>query len=218
MEPQKLDSAGSAPRLQIALLRASEIEECAELMAEAFEPNISYRAIFPHPDSRKAGLRLFFRSNLTLHLPTQTTYVARWEGKIAGTFTLEPPDAFHPGVIQMLRSGGLQLVFRFGFGVVRRMLKAKKVFAELEADAAPAPHTYLGLVAVAPAYQGRGIGREMMQEAVALLGAGNPCLLFTQEPRTVKFYEQFGWEIAIHRQMPVPDSRHAFPTWAMVRP
>ena len=60
----------------------------------------------------------------------------------------------------------------------------------------PEPHIHLGPVGVLPEFQGRGIGRGLMQRFCAAVDSeGKPAFLETDSPENVRFYEKSGFRL-----------------------
>lgn len=58
------------------------------------------------------------------------------------------------------------------------------------------PHWYLPWLAVAPAFQGRGLGGRLLEHGLANVDADElPAFLETPNPRTVPLYERHGFEV-----------------------
>jgi GNAT superfamily N-acetyltransferase len=65
------------------------------------------------------------------------------------------------------------------------------------------PCWFLDVVAVAPAAQGRGLGRKLVTHGLELARAdGCPAFLETSTPRNVPFYESLGFQVVDQRQAP----------------
>jgi ribosomal protein S18 acetylase RimI-like enzyme len=59
------------------------------------------------------------------------------------------------------------------------------------------PHWYLPLIGVDPAYQGRGLGSELLSRGLARCDRdGVPAYLEATSLRSVSLYERFGFETA----------------------
>lgn len=58
------------------------------------------------------------------------------------------------------------------------------------------PHWYLPLLAVAPEHQGRGLGGQLLQACLEVVDETHlPAYLETPNPRTVPFYERYGFGV-----------------------
>lgn len=58
------------------------------------------------------------------------------------------------------------------------------------------PHWYLGLLGVDPSFQGRGLGRYLLEPVLARCDAeGLGVYLETQKPENLAFYERFGCRV-----------------------
>ncbi|MCL6499491.1 MAG: GNAT family N-acetyltransferase, partial [Firmicutes bacterium] len=87
-----------------------------------------------------------------------TVYVAEGAGEVVGTFTLVLEERTPPPLWPILRR-------HLGFGAALRAF----VLLQLMGTSHPDPHTALvEAVAVLPEWRGRGVGRQMMAEALAL--------------------------------------------------
>jgi len=78
-------------------------------------------------------------------------------------------------------------------------------------------HYYLFAIAVDPAFQGRGIGKQLLAELHERADARKmPCYLETEKPRNVKLYESVGYRVVTDENIPRLPS--AVRMWTMVRP
>jgi ribosomal protein S18 acetylase RimI-like enzyme len=92
-------------------------------------------------------------------------------------------------------------------------LMAGRQRAISQAHASPAWH--LAFLATAPAHQGRGIGRRLLDHVLRRADAdGAPVWLETSDPANVPLYERFGFEVTarVHTSARLPTF------WVMVRP
>jgi ribosomal protein S18 acetylase RimI-like enzyme len=58
------------------------------------------------------------------------------------------------------------------------------------------PHWYLPWLGVDPSLQGRGLGRELIEHCLRIVDEDHlPAYLETPNPRTIPFYERYGFEV-----------------------
>jgi ribosomal protein S18 acetylase RimI-like enzyme len=63
------------------------------------------------------------------------------------------------------------------------------------------PHWYLPWLGVDPALQGRGLGGELLEHCLRIVDKDHlPAYLETPNPRTIPFYERYGFEATAHAQ------------------
>lgn len=61
------------------------------------------------------------------------------------------------------------------------------------------PHWYLPWLGVDPALQGEGLGGELLQHCLRIVDKDHlPAYLETPNPRTIPFYERYGFEVTGH--------------------
>ncbi|TNF31223.1 MAG: GNAT family N-acetyltransferase, partial [Deltaproteobacteria bacterium] len=78
-----------------------------------------------------------------------------------------------------------------------------------------APHWHLFQLGVDPARQGHGLGRAIMEHAVALADADRvPAYLETSNPVNLPFYRRFGFEVL----ETLSGGGDMPPVWTMLRP
>ncbi|MDQ2101437.1 GNAT family N-acetyltransferase [Azospirillum isscasi] len=94
------------------------------------------------------------------------------------------PVADRPRVEAMLRNAGLIVTARGADGALIGVARSITDFAFC---------CYLSDLAVDRAFQGRGVGKELMRRTRAAVGEGVTCLLLSA-PKAVTFYEAAGME------------------------
>lgn len=73
---------------------------------------------------------------------------------------------------------------------------AGRVFEQMGTYHPHEPHWYLPLIAVDPAYQGRGLGGALLKQALARCDADRlPAYLESSNPRNITLYQRHGFEI-----------------------
>ena len=77
------------------------------------------------------------------------------------------------------------------------------------------PHWYVHVLGVHPGQQGTGLGRALLDPALALADRDRaPVYLETSNPRNLTFYGHFGFEVT--REVRVPGGGP--PLWTLLRP
>lgn len=97
------------------------------------------------------------------------------------------PVADRPRVEAMLRNADLTITARVGGHSGGRLVGVARSVTDFVYCC------YLSDLAVDRAFQGRGIGKELMRRTRAAVGEGTTCLLLSA-PKAVTFYEQAGME------------------------
>jgi ribosomal protein S18 acetylase RimI-like enzyme len=135
------------------------IEVAIATVSQAFFDDPMYTYIEPDEGKRMRVLkaqnamavRLFYRAGLIDSTPDAKA-VAMWM----------KPGHTSPSPVQMLQSGALSVPFRSGFGAFSRLMSALGAGGELHKKAVPGSHWYLGIMAVDPSLQGKGLGTALI--------------------------------------------------------
>ena len=95
-----------------------------------------------------------------------------------------------------------------------RLLGGIRMLSFVERHHPSEPHWYVGVLGVAPAAQGRGVGRALLDDVFARSAADDrPVYLETTNPDNVALYEHFGFEIRERLEPPGGGP----PVWTMLR-
>ena len=204
--------------LAVHPLTAPLVPATADLLAQAFEVDSAYRAMFPGGD-RAEGLRDLFARNLAVHLPYGATWVGTGPtGELLATLTVRPPGGIPLGAWTMLRHGAVPFVRARGLGAMRRMLWLKRTYDALEQETAGGvPHWHLHMMAVAPQVQGQGVGTRVLHEVLGRTVAtdrSRPTVLATHLERNVVFYRRAGFSVVQRREI-APPGVAPYPVWLM---
>lgn len=214
-----IDSKGD---LKLCTLPPESLCEAAELAAAAFHDSPIYVAIcgdakttssattddeddgadhHPHSLLRRRFLRWLFERNFRLRLGTSANRaIFDDHGKLLAFFMFVAPDIADVGLWDMLRVGMLMAPFKFGIGVVKRLLSIKDDYELFEREVMDAhgnePMFRLERMVVHPDVQGKGLGSRALKQALGEADAARlPVLLSTQEERNVRFYGRLGFEV-----------------------
>ena len=115
---------------------------------------------------------------------------------------------------RMLRSVPWSVVAGFGRAAEGRLLGPGRYVDARHAALVPFRHWMLGLLGVAPEFQGQGWPSALLRPMLASIQAqGLPCYVETMDPRNVSRYEHFGFTVV--EQSMIPGT--GLTTWAMLR-
>jgi len=188
--------------LLIEKIQASEINEVADILADAFTTNPAYSIIFKRKNQQREGLLWLFKTSLILnnHKQTLTSVIKEKDtGKIIGTFTLIPPQGVKKGISIYSKIGILGFISKFGLTSLTRMLALESCNKlSLAKSIKNSEYYYLSMVVIREEYRGTGIGSYTIKQAIQELISSNPATnligLTTQLPENVTFYSQLGFD------------------------
>lgn len=191
----------------IRLVEPHEIEAVSRAAAEGFYDDPIMAWVFRDDDTRLRRLERAFEFFVgDIWFPHGHCYT---QDRIAGAAFWLPPGTWHLGVLAQLRlMPGMIAGTR---GAVVRLMRLLNV---MEAKHPQEEHYYLPVIAVAPAWQGRGFGAALMRPVLERCDAeGLPAYLEATTPRNRALYERQGFELldVIHAPGAGP------PMWRMWR-
>lgn len=188
-------------------MRADEIEPVADALARAFEDDPHFSWIVRQPGTRLDRLREAFEVFVRrLWLPHDASYT---HDRLVGAALWMPPGTWHVSLSTQLRL--LPATIHALRGDSPRLIRALNF---IERRHPRAPHWYLPMIGVAPAWQGRGFGAALLRPMLKRCDAeGTPAYLEASTPRNRALYERHGFEV-------VEECRYASdgpPLWRMWR-
>jgi GNAT superfamily N-acetyltransferase len=205
-------------------LTESDVHATAHVLASAFADNPAYAWMHPRAATRARDLRTFFERNLRWHLPLSLTWVATSGSSIVGTSTLEPPGGVPSAVRQAVAHWLVPTVRDQGLRTFLRINAADGEFRKrYHALTQGNRYYHVHAVAVAPAFQGQGIGSALVATTLhefERLSAQEPApaLVSTQLERNLPLYQRAGFTLREDHLMGVGLCTRGYRSWFMVKP
>lgn len=209
---------------RVEKLVAEDVVGAAQVLAAAFADNPCYSFIHWQTSRRERSMRAFFRRNLEWHLPLDLTWVARLDGQVLGTLTLEPPHGVPSPVLRALRHWALPTLLDDGLETLRRLVLTDAEFkAQYQSMCGQKAYWHVHAVAVSPDHQGSGIGQAMLRTALEALRALTrerpaPVVLSTQRERNLPFYQAQGFVLTHHTTLGQTRGAPGYTSWFMQHP
>ena len=211
-----LDSGarGAAEELAVVPLDEDQEEPVAALLAAAFLGDPIFVHVVPDAAARAVFLQRFMgalvrrsrRLSVALATAPQLAGASLWKGPELRA--LSPAQLAMTGLDRIPQWLGAAPAARFD-----RIFDS--VDAALEEDV-PGPCWYLGVLGVAPAWQGQGLGSRLMAPGLERADReGLPVTLETSQPRNLPLYERHGF--AVLRELG-PVATGGPTVWTMRRP
>ena len=195
-------------------LSPQKVPEASRSLAAAFFDDPTSRFLLPREQSRGRWLRLIHEASLRHVLPEGHVHTIDGDA-ISGVIGLVPPGRYPlPGarflrhilpIVLRLPTGG------FAPGRAVRGLQAQAMIDRLHIKE---PHWYVAVLGVHPDRQGEGLGRALLDPALAQADRDRlPAYLETSNERNLAFYGRFGFEVVQEAGMPGGGP----PIWMMLR-
>lgn len=157
------------------------------VLARAYRTNPLMAWALPDEETREDACAAWLGPSVDRYLAVGRVHVARVDGRVVGVAAWRLPDADPAPESLPTPAGALAALV----GADR----AAEILAAL-ASAAPlaptAPTPYLNFLGVEPAWQGRTIGRRLVEAGIAAAGDAGTYLA-TTDPRNLPFYGRLGY-------------------------
>ncbi|MEM1118038.1 MAG: GNAT family N-acetyltransferase [Bacteroidota bacterium] len=198
--------------MTIRPLVAGDVEAAAALAARAFHDDPLFVTLHPNAATRDREFAIEHAAYIRrIYRPVGIPEVAEVDGRLAGLALWLPPDG--QGSLRWREMACLPALLR-AFGLWRLPAALREYGAFDRAFPASGRFHYLGLLAVDPEAQGRGVGSALLRRGLDRADAeGAEAYLETGTEANVGFYARHGFEV--EGRIPLPTA----PThWAMRRP
>ena len=199
--------------IKVIELSKDRLTEAADILVRGFLDNPNFVHLFPGAGGRARALRHVQRACLRDALHNGRVYAAARGPEMLGVAAWLPPGAFPlppgrqlraaPEMIRVLAAAPLSIL---------RLIRFTTGAAKLHPEG---PYWYLEAVGVDPPAQGMGVGKKLLEPALARADKdGLPCYLETMTEQNVAWYRRFGFEVVCAAVAFAPG---APPNWTMLR-
>lgn len=174
-------------------LDASRIPEACAMMCRTLGDDPLHAFIFPDAASRPQRLQHLYRFKLR----TQLAHCYITSDRVEGLAIWERPGQHLDEITLHDVRHAMLFPFRMGLRSLARMIAFQNFCTRVRKSLVRDPYWYLDVVTVDPAFQGKGLGRQLMrpflEEAET---AQQPVYLETQDPANVRMYLGYGFRVA----------------------
>ncbi len=193
-------------------LEKGQIERASQVLSRAFRDDPELLSFVPDSQKRQKLLLSMFRVSLNHALGHGEVYAV--SPAIEGVAVWLPSDAPEISLWTLLRGGGLGLLFRAGWGFLRKMKEDDNFARRLRRQLAPFDHWYLAVLGVDPELQGRGYASRLLKPVLARLDREKmPAYLETSIEDYVPMYGHFGFKVIKEEMLPGSGAK----MWVMLR-
>jgi len=168
--------------------------EASLVLARAFHEDPMWVYLAPDPVKRPGQLAWFFTCWARVLGPRGGLFVTQ-DGKGAAMW-IPAGKGIAFGVWEQLRTGLWAAPFRLGAPWLWRARPILNDMFKATRHDIQEPHWILDVLGVDPPCHGKGFGRALVEQGLALADAQHqPAYVITHTPRNVPFYQQFGFEL-----------------------
>ena len=199
---------------QLVPLSPQKVAEASKSLAAAFFDDPTSHFLLPRVDSRDRWLRLIHQASLRHLLPEGHVYTVAGD-EVTGVIGLVAPGHYPLPTARFLRHI-IPVILRlptggFALGRAMRGLQAQAMIDRMHIKE---PHWYVAVLGVHPDRQGEGLGRALLDPALAQADHDRlPAYLETSNERNLAFYGRFGFEVV--QEVSIPGGGP--PVWTMLR-
>jgi GNAT superfamily N-acetyltransferase len=191
---------------QVRPLQRDERGTAARVLADALLDDPAWVSVVPDRQARRRALSALTGVALRTSAGASRAAVGA-DGDVLGVAVWQAPGDYPPGRLRTLRTAAPALPSMLRLG--RQARDLQRFGAALDACYPTTPVRYLQALGVAPHAQGRGVGRALLAEGLAVARAEQvPVYLETGKRENVAYYEGNGFVLlepgrALHPDGPV---------------
>jgi ribosomal protein S18 acetylase RimI-like enzyme len=188
-----MDSDVVPPDPDVDVLRRTDVDAAALVLAASHADYPAFRHVFPDPAVRRRALLPFMRATAKDASQWPSSAVARRAREVVAVAVWLPPGAFPWSAGRKLRI--TPALVRTALAAPRAFPTFAKVGTASERSHPTEPHWYLEVLGVDPSAQREGWGSRVLRPGLRHADAeGLPCYLETSDPANEAFYQRLGFE------------------------
>jgi len=192
-------------------LTSSDVKAVSKLLSRAFLNWSCAKALVPDEEKRKSNGYYAYKMSAKHIIKCGEAYAP--SPKLEGVAMWAHSDYDKMSTWQMIKNGGLKILYKMGAKFVREMDICLEFNEKIHYDLIEEPHYHLLWLGVEPELQKTGIGTELMHAMLNKFSKENlKCYLDTQEVENVEYYKRFGFKVLRECQYPNIDVTY----WGML--
>jgi len=189
-----------------------QIKPASEILAQAFLDDPLWTYFIPDISRRQMLLRYIFELRVRFGISHGEVYAT--SSNLEGVAVWLRSEKTDMNLIEGIRHGGMQVLFRLGMKPISRMLSAGRFVYEIQRRYAPPHSWYLSPIGVAPQFQGKGYASRLLGPMFARFDKEKLlCFLETQKKENVPVYLHYGFKLVDETVIPGTGVSN----WAMIR-
>lgn len=196
---------------KVVELTRQDAADAGRVGAAAFDNDPLFSNLWPRAAQRRMTMESVLRAESTIAVEQDSASGVFVDGDLGGIALWARPGAKR-SIRQHIREaiGGLGAVRE-----PRSVVAGIRILMALEAQKPKEPHHYLGVLAVDPATHGRGLGRRLIEDGLAISDRdGVPTYLETAKEANLAWYNRYGFNV-VDELTPVAGRP---PIWTLTRP
>lgn len=175
------------------LLKISQKEKAACLLAEAFHHDPMYKLILPEKNKRIQVL--FWLFSKIIHY-SQLYGEVFATPELTGVACWLPPGETNLSMKRLIRSGLCAVPFKMGWKSYYLFNNYMQYMSKLRRDCAPELHWYLWTIGVETFRQGKGIGSMLLKKILEKVNQDRTaCYVQTDSEKNLGFYQRYGFKV-----------------------
>jgi len=192
-------------KVNIMEMQRADVTQTTDMLGKAYATNPAWLAIFR--DDPLIARRIQFAFEVGFKYLPGNIFIAGLDGRVLGGMWIAKWPACQAHSLKMMVS----VVGKFGgLGPLMRLVKMMRAWGKHDPQK---PHWHLKVLGVAPDFQGKGIGSQMVKFYCDLIDRdGIEAYHETDKSENLRFYERFGFKVVGEETI------NGAKNWYMLRP